>query len=311
LDFFSEYKKITDLLDYDLKKLDEYFDIRFWDTGNQKIAPILKEFFSNRGKQIRPVLIFLITRAMGVEPSDFHYKLAFSTELVHNATLIHDDIIDCSLIRRGRNTLNFDYDSKLAVLTGDYLLSFVLGLLADVESEEIRKIYSKAVFNIVNGELEQYFCRFKIITIDEYIEKSKNKTAGLFEAGIVSAFIYNEKSHDYFENVRNFALNFGTAFQIVNDIQNFEDSDKAFEDITNGNYTAPLIYYVQDNCVKNINNEKKLIQHVKTSGSIEKTGCLADSYINLAIENINFLEDNQYKDAIKNLCNLFKSRIDG
>lgn len=308
--FIQEYKKIIEPVFEDLKNLDNYFEDNFLIecTKVNPIIPIIKEFLSVKGKRIRSALAFLSIRAMGGEVCDFHYKLALANELIHDATLIHDDIIDCSLMRRGRSTLNFDYDSKLAVLAGDFLLAKVLKLLADIENNEIRKLYSNNILKIINGELNQYFNRFKILSIDEYVEKSKNKTARLFESGIVSSVIYNGESTEKIENMRNFALNFGTAFQIHNDIKIFDTPEKAYEDIENGDYTAPLIYWAKekfgDNVI-NINNLKQAVKQVKNSVYTEKAQELTNYYIKSAIENISFLEDNQYTRAIINLCNLY------
>lgn len=311
--FNEEYQKITQLVSSDYGKLDGCFE-KYFSFDSQKeqknqIKPILKEFFSLKGKRIRSLLIFLLTRAMGKKVCDFHLRLAMATELIHNATLIHDDIIDCSLFRRGKKTLNFDYDSKLAVLAGDYLLSEVVKILSSIDNEDIRKLYSNAMSRMINGELHQYFNRYKINTIDQYIEKSKSKTARLFEAGMVSVLYYENESDAVIKNISDFALNFGTAFQIQNDLENFEDTEKTQEDIDNGDYSAPLIFYIKEKYgedVTSIHNVKKALKELKNTKAEEKTRALASYYVNMAIENISFLEDNFYKQAIIDLCNLFK-----
>lgn len=312
-DFIEKYTKIIAPVSNDLKNLESYFEKQFAvdDSKTNPIIPIIKEFLAYKGKRIRPVLMFLVTKALGCEVEGFHYKSALSIELIHNATLIHDDIIDCSLLRRGRNTLNFDYDSKLAVLAGDFLLAEVLKLMADVEDKEIRKLYSDSISWILKGELNQYFNRFKLLTIEEYAEKSKDKTARLFEAGIVSSVIYNKESSENIQKMRDFALNFGIGFQIFNDIENFNKEEKIHEDIENGDFTAPLIYYIQDKYggdVKKLNNMKQALIQLKSTDALDKAGALAKYYITRAIENISFLEDNQYTRAIKNLCELYVSK---
>ncbi len=306
-DFLSQYKNIIQIIQDDLDILNKYFETNLFLSENQgrQIVPILKEFFSCNGKRIRASLIFLLTKSLGRNTDEFYYKLALSNEIIHNATLIHDDIIDCSILRRGRNTLNFDYDSKLAVLAGDYLLSVVLKLLAKVDDSAIRELHSEAVSKIITGELEQYFNRFKLFSIDDYIEKSKNKTARLFETGLVSCYLYENQAPVHCENIRNFALNFGIAFQIDNDLKNFADEEKMNEDITNGDYSAPLIYYAEEKKISEIRNSKHVLKDIKNTKAIDKTKALKNYYINLAIENICFLEDNQYTRAIKNLCRLY------
>ena len=308
--FNEKYKKIISPVQQDLNKLDGYFDSYFSRRANEsnEILPIIKDFLENKGKRLRPVLIFLFLRALNRDVTDFHYKLAMANELIHNATLIHDDIIDCSLMRRGEKTINFNYDSKLAVLAGDYLLSEVLKMLSDVEDKNIRKIHSDAVSKLINGELNQYFHRFKLLSIEKYIEKSKDKTARLFEAGLVSAYIYNSANNDNTEDVRKFALNFGIGFQIINDLENLNNSEKINEDVRNGDYSAPLIFFAHEKYgtdVKTLNNTNQVLKQIKTTQAIQKTKELAKYYINSAIENVSFLEDNLYKQAIIDLCSIY------
>lgn len=310
--FKEEYKKITNLVQLEFdnfdKHFEEYFSLKTNENKKNQILPILKEFFSMKGKRIRSLLLFLLTKAMNREVGDLHYRLAMSDELIHNATLIHDDIIDCSLYRRGKKTLSFDYDSKLAVLAGDYLLCEVLKILSSFSDERVRNIHSKTMSSMINGELHQYFNRFKINSIEEYIEKSKDKTAKLFEAGLVSCAYFNGCDEETVKRVSEFALNFGTAFQIQNDLENFENPDKVNEDIENGDYSAPLIFYAKEKYgedVQSLNNIKQAVKQLKNTDALKKTEELSKYYITLAIENISFLEDNLYKRAIIDLCNLF------
>ena len=316
--FKQKYTEISQTVSEEIKTLDKYFEDYFVSQKNEdkknQILPILNEFLSKKGKRIRSLLIFLTTKAMNKEITGCHYKLALCDELIHNATLIHDDIIDCSLYRRGFKTLNFDYDSKLAVLAGDYLLCEVLKTLASYNDERIRKIHSSTLSEMIKGELHQYFNRFKISTINEYIEKSKNKTAKLFEAGILSSAYLNNCSEEEIQHLSNFAINFGIAFQIQNDLDNFNNQEKVNEDIENGDYSAPVIFCALEKYGENVsslNNVKQMLKQLKNTDAIEKTKSLVKFYIDSAIENISFLEDNLYKRALIDLCNLFKEKQDG
>ena len=307
--FNTKYKKILEVIQSDFDNFQNLLN-EFIDNDTDKdlqIVPIIKDFLCCCGKRIRPALIFLFAGAISQNNKEFINKIALANELLHNATLIHDDIIDCSLLRRGKKTLNFDYDNKLAVLAGDFLIAKVLKLLFDIEDSSIRKIHSQAVSKLIAGELHQYFSRYKLLSMDKYLEKSKDKTARLFEAGIVSVYLFNNNNPGYLEEVKNFALNFGTAFQIINDIDNFNDTKRLDEDIKNGDYSAPFIFYVHEKYggdISKIQNTGLVFKQIKNSDAIDKTRKLAKHYINLAIENISFLEDNQYKRAIINLCNL-------
>lgn len=313
MSFSEKYKSIIEPVSADFVLLDEkisdYFSKK--EGENNQILPIIKEFVSNNGKRLRPALIFLLVRALNKEVDSFCLKNAMACEFIHNATLIHDDIIDCSLIRRGKKTLNFDYDSKLAVLAGDYLLSEVLKMLSSVDNEKIRTVYSKAVSKMVLGELHQYFNRFKLLSIEKYIEKSRDKTARLFEAGLMSAYLFENDNPVNLDCVKSFGKNFGIAFQILNDLENLDNPEKINEDVQNGDYSAPLIYFAKEKYGEEsdtLNNPSIAIKQLKNSGAIEKTKELAQYYLNSAIENTAFLEDNLYKRAILDLCNLYASK---
>ncbi len=313
--FKQKYKEILSVISTDFDNFDRcisaYLD--FNKNSDMQIVPIIKDFLCSSGKKIRPALIFLFAKALKQTDSEFVNKIALTNELLHNATLIHDDIIDCSLLRRGKTTLNFDYDNKLAVLAGDFLISKVLEFLFDIEDINIRKIHSEAVSMLIQGELQQYFNRYKLLSMDKYIEKSKNKTARLFEAGITSVYLYKNDNPVYLENIRNFALNFGIAFQILNDLDNFYNPQNYDEDIKNGDYSAPFIFYVYekyDGDLSKIQNERQIFKQIKTSSAMTRTLELAKHYINKAIENISFIEDNQYKKAITDLCGLIAGIYD-
>ena len=309
--FFNEkYCEIITPVSAELSKLDEIFFAHFSKNVQPKneIIPIINEFFQQKGKRLRPAMTFLFAKAMGQNISDLHYDIAFSNELIHNATLIHDDIIDCSLIRRGEKTLNFNYDSKLAVLAGDYLLAEVLKIMNKFDSYEIRKIHNDAVSDLIQGELFQYFNRFKVLSINEYMDKSKKKTASLFEAGLVSVCYTDEHTKKFVDIARDFAQNFGIAFQIHNDLKNITRPEKISEDIQNGDYSAPIIFYAQDKYgqdVKKFDDLSKIFKNLKTSVAIDKTKRLIEECFDKAIENLMYLEDNLYRRALIDLCNLF------
>jgi len=202
-DFSKNYNNIIKLVENDFSRLETFFENHFelqkTESNKNHIIPIVKDYFSTKGKRIRSAMIFLLTRAFDKEIDKDTIKLALAQEFIHNATLIHDDIIDCSVARRGKKTLNFEHDSKLAVLAGDYLLTEAMKLLYSFESEakyeKIRHLHTQCLSEIVCGELTQYFHRFKILPIEQYVEKSKAKTAKLFEAGLTSVCLKNEQNN--------------------------------------------------------------------------------------------------------------------
>lgn len=294
VNFGDEYKKSLICITEELKSFDEYIKEQFC-INNTKIEIILDEYVNRSGKRIRPSLIFLLTKSLGNEVNQTQFRLAFAVEMIHNATLIHDDIIDGSLLRRGGKTLNEEYDSKLAVLAGDYLLSLALKALVSFENQEIIKIHTDSISNLIEGEIEQYFEKSNPVSIQSYIEKSKKKTAELFKAALCSTNVLGGKA-EYAQKTENFALDFGTAFQIHNDLKDVE------QDLKNATFTAPALFYIEEKKPDSVHNMK--INDIKQTCAIDKTRDLIKLYADRAIENINFIEDNQYKQAIINLCKI-------
>ena len=201
--------------------------------------------------------------------------------LVHNASLIHDDVIDESNIRRNSKTINNEFDNKLAVISGDYILSIALNYIAKLNSIKIVEMFAETLSFMTKGEINQQFSKFQIPTIEDYIKK----TAKLFETAICGSLLLANSN----ENALVFAKNFGIAFQIRDDIINIKTSKT---DIKDGIYTAPIIY------AENTENY--------TNG-IEKSQILLNNYIENAYQAIKHIEENKYKIAIIELLGLLKN----
>ena len=296
MDFQSEYKKIADCVKQDISDFEKFCSSMF--SENTDIEDILANHLAHRGKMIRPLLVFLFTRAAGLTPDERHFSLAFCVEMLHNASLIHDDIIDDACERRGELTLHNRFDSRFAVIAGDYLLAMAIESLASLKNTEIINIFSRYIKKLITGETKQYFSRYDSLSMDDYIEKSANKTASLFQATLESVSLIN-KGNDLCD----FARNFGIAFQIHNDLKNFEEN--AGDDLKNGVYTAPVIFYLKKNNMTKINNLQDFLNSPDRAYFREKTRELVEKFGAQAIENIKCLEDNQYKRAIIDLCRLY------
>ncbi len=247
----------------------------------------IKEFFRLPSKHIRAVVSFLYLKSIGIPINKKQITIQTVIELVHNASLIHDDVIDDCSERRGDKSFNAGFGSRLSVIAGDYILSFALTKLAELNSSDILKLFARTLNNMCKGEIDQHFSKFKIPSIEEYIEKTYNKTGALFETALSSALTAAEMG-----NYKNdFAKNFGIAFQIRDDIlnvtQNRQDSD-----IKNGIYTAMVIYSANPD---------------KPHEGIEKAKILLDNYVRKAAELIKDLPENKYKTALKELLELINN----
>ncbi len=300
--FLGSYQNIIACIHPDLKVLDENLYKILKEKENDLTGKLEKYLFS-KSKRIRSVLIFLFSRAIDFKETDKAYKLAAVTELIHNATLIHDDVIDDSDVRRGETTLNYEFDADLAVVAGDFLLSIALEEILSINCSDVIKIFAKSLRKLCEGEISQYFNKNKKTSLDEYINKSEQKTATLFKAALLALDAVN--GHKNTEQICKFATNFGIAFQIRDDLLNIIEIDKSkpiFNDIKSGIYTAPVLFYLQEQGETPEEITDKLLNDIRNSCAIEKTKQLIHKHITLAIDSLDFLQDNLYKQSILKLC---------
>ncbi len=287
------------IIEKELNYLNEYMINSLVDNNNQ-ISDDISDYLSSKSKRLRPAFVFLFSKALGIEIDERIYSLACAVELVHNSTLVHDDIIDNADTRRGKVSLNFKLGNSLSVLAGDILLAVALKHLVNCKNLDTVKIFSDALYQMCKGEINQNFAIGTLPTMDEYIKKSEKKTAELYKAPLYSlCYIAGIKEK---EEVLSFAYNFGIAFQIKDDLLNVMETDNTkpiMSDIHNGIYTAPVLYLNED--IKNVAelNEDEIIKHIQENKKyINKTVELIDWYVNKAISAISFVPDNEYKNKI-------------
>lgn len=212
----------------------------------------LIDFLFNNPKRLRPILVFLFAKILKIE-DDAVLKIALIVELVHSASLIHDDILDDEKIRRKKLSFNFKYNSKIAVLEGDFLLASALKILSKLKAE-ILEIFSSRIIKTIQGELSQTENKQKLPSYDEYLKNNFNKTGSLFFACLESLYVLKNIDETTKINLNDYLYNFCCAFQIQNDINDF--CDNKFSDIKNGNYTLPVIYFCMSNLFEDFNIKK-------------------------------------------------------
>ncbi len=308
MDFNSKYQKIKDIIIDDLNIIES--DISKLFIEKTPLNKELSNFLTAPAKRLRPVLGLLFLKNILGDISAQQREILLVIELIHNATLIHDDVIDQSTKRRNKEALNVTFDNNLAVIAGDFLLSIAMEKIINLNSVEVIKICTQALKSTCIGEINQYFNKHKIISIEDYIQKSKEKTALLFQVGIICALhlSYLKDSETTLKIATAFSENFGIAFQIRDDLINVLNSDSLkINDISSGIYNAPVIFaYQEDNTILNTADIKTAIE--KTN-SIEKTKILMDNYFEKALSAISSLEDNKYKSAIIQLISILKSHL--
>lgn len=259
------YSEIISVVRGDIARLEEEI-IKGLEFPNDS----LRELLQGSGKRIRPALAFLFLRAKGLEVTGEQIAFQTAIELAHTASLIHDDIIDSSTERRGKLTLGAQFDDKIAVLTGDYLLSIALKKIVD--KPVILNKFFDTFSQMAQGEINQQFSRFEIPKKEEYLHKTIQKTAGLFKLAL------NDVAED-------FGLNFGIAFQIKNDLKDIN------EDVKNGIYTAPVIFSGGEEI---------------TPAAIQETKNIINSYLSKAGKSLENLPENEFTNALKELLELYR-----
>ena len=308
----------------------ELFETKFKDAMLSKV-PLLNRItyyiVRRKGKQMRPMFVFLVAKMVSDGGFDERtYRGASIVELIHTATLVHDDVVDDSNRRRGFFSVNALWKNKIAVLVGDFLLSKGLLLSIDNEDFDLLKLISIAVREMSEGELLQIEKARKLdITEDVYFEIIRQKTATLIAAccGIGAASV--GATNETVQQMRKFGQYIGIAFQIKDDLFDYTD-DKIGKptgiDIKEQKMTLPLIHTLNIcspkekrwliNSVKNHNKDKKrvkeVIEFVKKSGGIEYTTSKMNDYKNRAIAILNNYPESPYKTSLLEMINYVVER---
>ncbi len=291
MSFSKKYSEIFDIVREDIKKVEDNLveDINLSPFVNET----LQNFLMRKPKRIRPLLAFLYLRALGIEPDEKQYTFQSAIEIIHNASLIHDDVVDEAEIRRGEDSINKKFNNKTAILTGDYLLSIALRKLNEVNSPETISLCADTLAEMCQGEVQQYFNKFKITTIEDYLKKTEQKTAKLFQTAVIGGLILTGKTE--LDDAKNFSHAFGMAFQIRDDILNITEAESlkpSQNDIENGIYNAPVIFTGKTSDL---------------SVGIEKTKSLLNNYVNEAGKALKNLEDSRFKIALKELLDILNN----
>lgn len=278
------YQEIFEVVKSDIKKIEN----RFLEIlpKSCEIYSDLEKFLKSPSKRIRSVLALLYLRAIGVEVDENQLELLMIVELIHNASLIHDDVIDEEKIRRSQKNINSKFGNKMAIISGDYLLSVVMEKLTRLGKLELFEIFSKTIKEMCEGEILQYSNLYKISTLEDYLKKTYQKTGSLFEACVLGCVMLSISQE--VENAKEFSKNFGIAFQIRDDIENIL---KGGNDIKEGVYNAPIIFSGSiDNPV----------------AGIEKSKVLLNNYLDIAQKCLCGMDESEYKSALKKLLELLK-----
>jgi all-trans-nonaprenyl-diphosphate synthase len=285
-----------------------------------------EHLFGAGGKRLRPAIVLLIARATmpGEEITPRHRRLAEITEMIHTASLVHDDVVDTAETRRGVPTVHSLFDNRIAVLAGDFLFAQSSWYLANLDNLEVVKLLSQVIMDLAEGEIQQGLNQFETdFSIEAYLEKSYYKTASLLANSAKAAGVLSDAPMATCERLYLYGRNLGLAFQIVDDILDFTASDEvlgkpAGSDLASGNLTAPTLYAMQEypQLVDLIATEFEdpadldaALSLVRNSTGIARSRELAKHHAQLALAQIAGLEDSTSLQALGDLTDYVLKRL--
>ncbi|MEH2062140.1 MAG: solanesyl diphosphate synthase [Nostoc sp.] len=297
-------------------------------VGNRH--PILfaaaEHLFGAGGKRIRPAIVLLISRATMLEQdiTPRHRRLAEITEMIHTASLVHDDVVDESDVRRGVPTVHSLFGNRIAILAGDFLFAQSSWYLANLDNLEVVKLLSEVIMDLATGEIQQGLNRFDAgISIETYIEKSYYKTASLIANSSKAAGLLSEVSRETVEHLYSYGRHFGIAFQIVDDILDFTSTTDTLgkpvgSDLKSGNLTAPVLFALTQKPSLEVLIDREFAQEgdleqalalIQDSQGIQQARDLAAHHAKLAIEHLAVLPPSESHQALINIAEYTLSRL--
>ncbi len=277
------------------------------------LTSVFESLIESGGKRVRPALSILATKFHPTD-ADKMVSLAVATELVHAATLIHDDLIDKSPLRRGSPTINSRWSGTATVLAGDYLLARAADVAANIDNFRVMKIFARTLMAICEGEIRQDFGGAHWPpNRDEYYRHIESKTASLLIACTEGGAILSDGTEAEIAALRAYGYNLGMAFQVVDDILDFTADENKLgkpvgSDLRQGTFTLPVFYFIeQDTRAARITDFlsediEQLIHEIRTSPAIDASKAEARRFAQAAQDALKIFPDTLYRRALSELA---------
>ena len=289
------------------------------------VSKIGEYIIRSGGKRLRPLLVLLTARACDYKGSN-HVPLAAIIEFLHTATLLHDDVVDESDLRRGNETANALWGNAPSILVGDFLYSRAFQMMVGLEDFRLLHILANATNVIAEGEVMQLMnIHDANVSEEQYMEVIRCKTAMLFQASCETAAVLSKVDNDTANALANYGNYLGIAFQLVDDLLDYDGDSKAMgknlgDDLAEGKPTLPLIYVLkhgsetEQSLIREaieqggLDKIDEIIAIVRQSGALQYTANQARLYAEKAIQCLNSLPDNHYRSAMADLANFAVER---
>ncbi|WP_353233734.1 polyprenyl synthetase family protein [Diaphorobacter ruginosibacter] len=283
------------------------------------VSQVAQYIISAGGKRLRPALLLLMSGALGYK-SDQRFNLAAVVEFIHTATLLHDDVVDESTMRRGRPTANESFGNPASVLVGDFLYSRAFQMMVDTGNMRVMQILAEATNIIAEGEVQQLMNTHDAsLTEAAYLDVIRSKTAKLFEASARLAAVLAGSPPELESACADYGQALGTAFQVIDDVLDYDGNSTEMgknlgDDLREGKVTLPLIIAMQrgnaDQCALirkaieegETDNLAAVIEIVKSTGALDATRQAAAAQAQVAIDAISSLSANTYTEGLLQLA---------
>ncbi len=290
------------------------------------LSAAAEHLFGAGGKRLRPAIVLLLSRATLPEQeiTPKHRRLAEITEMIHTASLVHDDVVDEASVRRGVPTVHSSFGNRIAVLAGDFLFAQSSWYLANLDNLRVVKLLSQVIMDLAEGEIQQGLNRFDTsLTLEAYIDKSYFKTASLMANSAKAAGVLSDVPEALAEQLYDYGRHLGLAFQVVDDILDFTSSDEvlgkpACSDLRSGNLTAPVLYAMEEHPFLTTLIEREFseaddfdqaIDLVHSSKGIGRSRDLASSHACHAAACLEHLPPSSARQALQDLTSYVLRRI--
>lgn len=289
------------------------------------IRQISEYIINSGGKRLRPALVILSAGSFGYT-GQYQYNLAAVVEFIHTATLLHDDVVDESEMRRNNETANALFGNAASVLVGDFLYSRAFQMMVEVDNMRVMQVLADATNTIAEGEVLQLLnCRDPEVDEENYLRVIRFKTAKLFEAASRLGAIIGNATPEQEEAMTVYGMHLGTAFQLIDDVldysgDNLDTGKNLGDDLAEGKPTLPLIHAMQKGtpeqasiireAIQNggIDNLDKVVQVIQTTGALDYAKQCAQAEIDIALAALASLPDSEYKECLLQLAEFSVSR---
>ncbi|MGE6258840.1 heptaprenyl diphosphate synthase component II [Heyndrickxia sporothermodurans] len=275
------------------------------------------------GKRIRPVFV-LLSAKFGKYDIEVIKNVAVSLELIHMASLVHDDVIDDAELRRGKPTVKARWDNRIAMYTGDYILACSLEYMTKIENSIAHRILADTMVEVCIGEIKQIQDKFRFDqNLRDYLRRIKRKTAILIAASCQLGAVAAGTDEEMHKKLYKFGYYVGMSYQITDDILDFTASEKqlgkpAGSDLLQGNITLPVLYAMEnpsvEKMIKTVSESttkeemKNLIINIKETGAIEKSNLLSQRYLKKAMDILEQLPNNRIRKSLIDVANFIGKR---